>query len=38
MEDTGRTNILINQEDTNGKTLDQAFIYGEKDNKIFIGL
>ena len=38
MEDAGKTNILINQEDTNGKTLDQAFIYGEKDNKIFISL
>ena len=31
-------NILINQEDVNGKTLDQAFIFGEKDNKKFLGL
>jgi hypothetical protein len=31
-------NILINQEDLNGKTLDQAFIFGEEDNKIFLGI
>ena len=31
-------NILINQEDVNGKTLDQAFIFGEEDNKIFLGI
>ena len=30
--------LLINQEDVNGKTLDQAFIFGDENNKIFLGL
>ena len=38
INDIGDRSILINQEDSNGKTLDQAFIYGKKDKKIFLGL
>ena len=38
IKDIDDTSILINQVDANGKTLDQAFIYGKKDNKILIGL
>ena len=38
IDNIGKKNILINQEDANGKTLDQAFIFGEEDNKIFLGL
>ena len=30
--------ILIDQKNRNGKTLDQAFLYGNKDEKILIGL
>ena len=30
--------ILINQNKKTGKTLDQGFLYGNKNNKIFIGL
>ena len=37
IKDIKENSILINQEDANGKTLDQAFIYGEKNNKIFLG-
>lgn len=38
LNNIGDENILINQEDVNGKTLDQAFIFGEEDNKIFLGI
>ena len=38
LDNIGDKNILINQEDVNGKTLDQAYIFGEEDNKIFLGL
>ena len=38
IKDVDNNGILINQEDANGKTLDQAFIYGDKDNKKLLGL
>ena len=39
IESINGKNILIEQEQVNGKTLDQAFIYSDKDEKyIFIGL
>ena len=38
IKDISKKSILLNQEDVNYKTLDQAFIFGEKDNKKFLGL
>ena len=38
IKDVDNNGILINQEDANGMTLDQAFIYGDKDNKKLLGL
>ena len=36
-ENINKNNILIEQEQVNGKILDQAFNYSEKNKQIFIG-
>lgn len=37
IENINKNNILIEQEQVNGKTLDQAFIYSNENKQIFIG-
>ena len=36
--DCSENNLLLDQEFLRGKHLDQAFIYGDKDNKILVGI